>query len=273
MAPESALGNHEGFTLIELLVVIAVIAVLLAVLLPAVQRVRLQAKGITCQSNLRECGLASWAQTVDGYDIGTWRPREKEELQVFGRFGKGQTLLCPLASKVLWETHEEALAKNGVDAADRGRKFAAWGYRWEANGELGNHGSYGTNGFAWHYRDGHYNAEQRAVYWMGSQNDGRADVPIMLDCRYVMAFPMHKNQPPHEDDVWVPGSPMSDFCINRHQGGINSLFCDASVRKVGLKQLWTLKWHKQFDTAGPWTKAGGALASDWPAWMRRFKDY
>ncbi len=48
---------------------------------------------------------------------------------------------------------------------------------------------------------------------------------------------------------------------------------DWSVRKVGLKELWTLKWHRQYDTAGPWTKAGGVQGEDWPLWLRRFKDY
>jgi hypothetical protein len=48
---------------------------------------------------------------------------------------------------------------------------------------------------------------------------------------------------------------------------------DWSVRKVGLKELWTLKWHGQYDTDGPWTKRGGVKPEDWPQWMRRFKDY
>ena len=65
---------------------------------------------------------------------------------------------------------------------------------------------------------------------------------------------------------------MDLFCIDRH-GGVNVLFMDWSVRKVGLKELWTLKWHRRYITEGPWTKAGGAVASDWPAWMRPFKDY
>ena len=51
------------------------------------------------------------------------------------------------------------------------------------------------------------------------------------------------------------------------------LFMDWSVRKVGLKELWTLKWNRQFDTTGPWTKAGGVDPSSWPEWIRRFKDY
>jgi hypothetical protein len=68
-------------------------------------------------------------------------------------------------------------------------------------------------------------------------------------------------------------SSMHHFCINRHYGFINGLFMDWSVRKVGLKELWTLKWDPEFDTAGPWTRAGGVQPQDWPRWMRRFKDY
>jgi len=48
---------------------------------------------------------------------------------------------------------------------------------------------------------------------------------------------------------------------------------DWSVRKVGPKELWTLKWHRKFDTANDWTIAGGVKPEDWPEWMRNFKDY
>jgi hypothetical protein len=48
---------------------------------------------------------------------------------------------------------------------------------------------------------------------------------------------------------------------------------DWSVRKVGLKELWTLKWQKEFNTHNHWTKAGGVQPEDWPEWMRNFKDY
>ena len=54
---------------------------------------------------------------------------------------------------------------------------------------------------------------------------------------------------------------------------INGLFMDWSVRRIGLKELWTLKWYEDYNTAGPWTKAGGVQPSDWPKWMRKFKDY
>ena len=63
------MNRQRAFTLIELLVVIAIIALLLAILMPALSRVREQARSSACQSNMRQLCLAMNLYALDHEDL------------------------------------------------------------------------------------------------------------------------------------------------------------------------------------------------------------
>ena len=61
--------GRKAFTLIELLVVVAILAILAAMLLPALQRAKEGGKRARCASNLRQCALAEYAYASDNNDL------------------------------------------------------------------------------------------------------------------------------------------------------------------------------------------------------------
>ena len=65
---------------------------------------------------------------------------------------------------------------------------------------------------------------------------------------------------------------MNQFCIDRHNGTMNFAFADWSARQVGLKELWTLRWHRNFNVNNSWTKAGRCQPAIGPV-APSYKDY
>jgi prepilin-type processing-associated H-X9-DG protein len=116
-------------------------------------------------------------------------------------------------------------------------------------------------------------------FWKSAQNiKGSCNIPVFGDATWHDAWPLDTDTPSQYPDAFGIGNKgttgeMNHFCINRHNGYINMLFMDWSTRNVGLKELWTLKWHREFNVNGPWTKAGGVLPEDWPEWIRRLQDF
>jgi prepilin-type N-terminal cleavage/methylation domain-containing protein/prepilin-type processing-associated H-X9-DG protein len=287
------LPHAPGFTLIELLVVIAVIALLVAILVPALTRVRNQARAVACQSNLRQWGqiLAMYTQQNDGYlPYGSWAvaiwllrgkmPREVDDPEVPTRqhlvYAEG-IRCCPMAT----QDPPGARARVGLNVYDGSHwrfelsvgygPFYSWVARWPPPAFRA---SYGFND--WLINGGPNRprgADARSLSKNVDAWRGQAAIPLLLECLSPSARPSPPDDPPELETFLAGGRDMLHVVLNRHSGFVNGVFLDWSVRKIGLKELWVLKWHGLYDTAGPWTKAGGCLPEDWPAWMRRFRDY
>jgi len=288
---QSSSINPNGFTLIELLVVIALIGLLMSILFPALQAGKKRGQAVKCQAILHQWGLYYATYTSENnYKIpssldGGIRsgvpgvlPRDffkdphiheddagRPYVAGYARMLKGKGLfLCPAT--------RFQPPDSGLYWSSNGTTWLAWSYpvtMWAAE-------SFGLSGSSY--------TQNSWISWKNAGNAPRiftsclvkaaGAVPVYSDCRTVNTLPGTGDPPPPYEDA-SPGvmSSLAFYVMNRHNGGINSLFMDWSVRKVGAKELWTLKWGPYYETGGPWTKRGAVKPEDWPAWMRGFKDY
>ena len=257
--------NKKAFTLIELLVVIAIIALLMGILMPALHRVRKQAQKIACQAHLKTWGLAFKLYTDDND----------------GKFHSGQNTGGPgLWMNALYSYHKDdpkllrcPTAKQVVAPG------GAWGTikSWQWGDFIG---SYGTSNWIDNMTHDRSGGRKLEWFWRNTNNikHNRNAIPIFGDCTWHDAWPQDMDEPAPTPDRLGIGNQgtnheMRHFAIDRHNGTVNMVFMDWSVRPVGIKEHWTLKWHRNFDTANRFTLAGGVQASDWPQWMQRYTDY
>ncbi len=245
---------------------------------------RQRAKEAVCQANLNQWGryFQGYIHQNDGQfftgigDAGYWWPVQlPDELQ---DWKKNRTWFCPSATTPLIDEHGRLLPLSplysawGIFAQPASMTYQGKTYSMNPNGLAG---SYGLNGYVIPIAGGNYENGMRAINgWRNLLEvpPGNA-VPMFFDALRFDLWPRETEPPAASEFADWSNNQMARCSINRHDGAVNCLFVDGSVRKVGLKELWTLKWHRSFNTTGPWTKAGGVLPYDWPQWMRSFKEY
>ncbi|MBN2592180.1 MAG: type II secretion system protein [Sedimentisphaerales bacterium] len=278
----------SAFTLIELLVVISIVALLMAILLPALQRVKKQAGAVLSRANLNQWGTIMFLYTEDyqGRLPANWIPAvwllrgsylqdgDPNRPPMYHDFNTKGIACCPMAVRVRSANPGLGTASGSSDLDNTswsirymsGSTFEAWEI---ISPTPPFRGSYGLNEDLLEIFNmpGYLRHRFRGIdtYSINNKNN----VPVLLDCkRWHGSHESFGGRPPPFEDSF-----MKPFCINRHSGHVNGLFLDFSARKVGLKELWILKWHSEYDTANVWTRAGGVQPEDWPEWMRNFRDY
>jgi len=241
--------------------VISIIALLIAIFLPALARARAQTKAVVCGANLRQ-----WAQIFMTYavehDDNMW-------FNVLEPYSEAETMnvksnkfwCCPMATKT-WN-----------EGARPGLPTSAWYLDHEdLVNDIGPavYGSYGINAYI-------YNAPWK-TYWKTINVAQAYQVPLFMDCKFFEIYPKPYDSPPPVEEFydgnWLQNE-MRHSCMDRHKNRtINCAFLDSSVKKVPLKCLWTLKWHRTFDVKGKWTPTGPVKVQpeDWPDWMRKYPE-
>ncbi len=291
----SAIVRAAGFTLIELLVVIAIVALLMAVLLPALHAARKQARAVVCRAHLKQWGttlslyleehggrFSRSFEAISGLSLLRGLPVEpKTDPNRPRRYHAVETRgisCCPMATRTTGQASlRVSTGGESFLEMSSGGTFLAWEILKPVPAFRGSYGlnrNLFGNALSLGFFAGRRQAETDVYALRHCTN-----MPVALDAVGPNCWMVNEKElPPKMEPIGPARSPMSglyntDLCINRHNGTMNGLFGDGSVRPVGLKELWTLPWHGSFNTAGPWTQAGGVQPQDWPPWMRKFKDY
>jgi len=243
----------------------------MSILMPALSRVRRQAKAVICQSNLKQWSLvfSMYTGDNDGYFMNGRVDRDSPYWWAEGG-GGGMGSWWFIVLRPYYKDKEILLCPMAVKPYDEGGRapFAAWCT------SFGDCGSYGVNGYI-------INAPPEMDFMLGRPTKdnwkttlvkGAANIPLFLDALWVDGWPEHFDAPAEVEEWWkdeIGVNEMRRFCANRHNECVNCVLFDFSVRKIGLKHLWKLKWNRSYDlNADPPTEW------DVPShWMYGMKDY
>ena len=266
---------RQGFTLIELLVVIAIIAILAALLLPALAKAKERAKRIMCVSNLKQWAIGFQLYAGDFNDSMPqgWYDPNGMWMVAFQPFIPGAQVggticYCPTATKTrdtlpnFWVTTGTTFLAWGIYGSNGMPVIQPWG-------RPGMGGSYGFNGWMANPPGTELAAAgasgTAAGYWRKLTNAGKhANAPLFADCVWQGSNPSPNDPPPANPGECDVNATTQSFCTIRHGGRSpsNMAFIDGSVSNVGLRQLWQLPWSQTFDPA--------TETFPWPPWMQSY---
>jgi prepilin-type N-terminal cleavage/methylation domain-containing protein len=281
------MDKKRAFTLIELLVVIAIIALLMSILMPALAKVRKQAMAVACQTRLKQWGVvfSMYTGENDGYfhsrEIGTAFGYSRMWHLVYkSLYNDPKMRFCPTAENTNMKTGPFGTWNPSLGSWNPAA-FPIPGEGDDQTGPRTPSGSFGMNRYVENMKGGTTTTDP--AFWRRADVKGGDKAPVLLDCQYSYYSMYNDSDPPAYNGDFTP--PDSHWmCVDRHMGYNNVVFLDFSARKVPLKELWTLKHSRTFETCGPYTICGNggglsgkaACEAAWDAaapWMSKMPEY
>lgn len=240
--------KKKAFTLIELLVVISIIALLLAILMPALGKVKKQAQSTVCKSNLKQWGLAYslYAADYNGRFMSTnWGQANESWMEVLRPYYEDQhkVRLCPSAKKISSGPTWPVGLSGATDKA--------WTLNATANTDEFT-GGYGENLFVRHETKTTVLGSP-AKYWGSPDHAGASEIPLVMDARWYSMAPRNDHATPTGGKLQLTAADWTkaDIAVmRRHSKGINVVTADMSVNGLDAEELWNLRWNRQYDRKG-----------------------